>query len=61
MVKMQEVALSKFAWTCMILQICFAIFFLLFVRYGHSADALYADGHHDKELEENIEKYPGTY
>ena len=44
----------------MILQICFAIFFLLFVRYGHSADALYADGHHDKELEENIEKYPGT-
>ena len=44
----------------MILQICFGIFFLLFVRYGHSADALYADGHHDKELEENIEKYPGT-
>ena len=43
----------------MILQICFAIFFLLFVRYGHSADALYANGHPDKELKENIEKYPG--
>ena len=59
MVKMQEVALTKFAWTCMILQICFAIFFLLFVRYGESADATHTDGHKNKELEENIEKYPG--
>ena len=59
MVKMQEVALTKFAWTCMILQICFAIFFLLFVRYGESADATHIDGHKNKELEENIEKYPG--
>ena len=56
---MQYVALSKFAWTCMILQICLAIFFLLFVRYGDSADAMHADGHVDEELRENIEKYGG--
>ena len=56
---MQYVALSKFAWTGMILQICLGIFFLLFVRYGHSADAMHADGHLDEELKENIEKYGG--
>ncbi len=59
MVKMQEVAMSKFDWTCMILQSCFAIFFLLFVRYGESADAMHVDGHSNKDLEENLEKYPG--
>ena len=57
----QEVGLSKFAWTALILQITFAVLFLLLVRYGDSADAKHLDNQlgKDHELEENIKKYPG--
>lgn len=44
---LQEVGLSKFAWTLLIVQITFAILFLLLVR----------DYHHDTG-HGGLEKYP---
>ena len=56
----QEVGLSKFAWTALILQISFAVVYLLLVRYGESADAKHIENQlgKDHELEENLKKYP---
>ncbi len=57
----QEQGLSKFAWTCLILQTVFGVLFILMVRYDDSADAAHIENqlgtNHD--LKENIEKYPG--
>ena len=58
---MSHVSLSKFAWTCVILQIVFVILFTIFVRYGDSANAHNKENQEGKndELKENLEKYPG--
>ena len=57
---MSHVSLSKFAWTCLIIQIIFVILFILLVRYGESADAHHKENQYgtDHELKENVEKYP---
>ena len=56
----QKSSLTKFAWTCLVLQICFGILFVLLVRYSDSADASHKENQkgEDHELKENIEKYP---
>ena len=56
----QKSSLSKFAWTCLVLQICFGILFVLLVRYSESADAAHKANQkgEDHDLKENIEKYP---
>ena len=64
---MSHASLSKFAWTCLIVQIIFGILFTLLVRYDTSADAAYKDDNGqyvnqlgtNEELKENLEKYPG--
>ena len=66
---MSHASLSKFAWTCLIVQIIFGILFTLLVRYDTSADAAYKDDNGqyvnqlgtNEELKENLEKYPGMY
>jgi len=63
---MSHASLSKFAWTCLIVQIIFGILFTLLVRYDTSADAAYKDDNGqyvnqlgtNEELKENLEKYP---
>ena len=58
----QRLSQAKFAWTCLILQICFGILFVLLVRYAESADATHEENQkgQDKELKENLEKYPAV-
>jgi hypothetical protein len=58
----QESGLSKFAWTCLVIQTVFGIMFILMVRYSDSANASHIANQlgEDHELKENIEKYPGT-
>ena len=56
----QKLSQAKFAWTCLILQICFGILFVLLVRYSESADATHEENQKglDHDLKENLEKYP---
>lgn len=56
----QKLSQAKFAWTCLILQICFGILFVLLVRYSESADARHSENQKglDHDLKENLEKYP---
>ena len=56
----QKSSLSRFAWTCLTLQICFGILFILLVRYSDSANAAHVENQQgkDHDLKENIEKYP---
>lgn len=56
----QQVAQSKFAWTLLVLQVCFGVLYFLLVRYHPSASARNVDNQlgHDHELEENLRKYP---
>ena len=59
----QEQGLSKFAWTCLILQSIFGVLFILMVRYDKSAMANHVENQlgKDHDLKENLEKYPGMY
>ena len=60
----QALSQAKFAWTCLILQICFGILFVLLVRYSESADASHTENQKGedtkirKDLKHNLEKYP---
>ena len=56
----QALSQAKFAWTCLILQICFGILFVLLVRYSESADARHTENQKGKDLDlkHNLEKYP---
>lgn len=58
----QETGQSKFAWTCLIIQIVFGILYVLMVRYADSADAKHVANQlgTDHELEENLQKYPAV-
>lgn len=56
----QASAQTKFAWTCLVLQITFALLYFLLARYAPSADAKHIENQlgHDHELEKNVAKYP---
>ncbi len=56
-------AQSRFLWTLLVLQVVFAVLYLLLVRYNPSADAKNVEnqlhgGKNSEELEKNLRKYP---
>ena len=57
----QSSGLLKFTWTLLVLQAAFIAAFAVMVRYHESADAKHVQNQlgTDKELKENLEKYPG--
>ena len=59
----QSVGLLKFTWTLLVLQAAFIAAFAVMVRYHESADARHVKNQlgTDKELKENLEKYPGQW
>jgi len=56
----QATGLSKFAWTCLVLQVVIGGAYVLLVRYHPSADAKHVENQkgEEHELKENLEKYP---
>ena len=59
----QSSGLLKFTWTLLVLQAAFIAAFAVMVRYHESADAKHVQNQlgTDKELKENLEKYPGQW
>ena len=59
----QSAGLTKFTWVLLVTQVGFVIAYCLLVRYHDSADAKHLENQlgTDKELKENLEKYPGKH